>query len=62
LNFASKLWGLFKALISGALNDMTYLTSVDKSDVLDKIEHTVVDFFTQVLKRDSFTLRKEAIE
>ena len=62
LNFASKLWGLFKALIAGALNEMTSLTIVDKSDVLKKIEGTVVDFFTQVMQMDSFTLRQEALE
>jgi len=37
LNFASKLWGLFKALIAGALNETASLTNVDKSDVLKKI-------------------------
>jgi hypothetical protein len=46
LNFASKLWGLFKALMTLAVNEMVNLTSVDKSDVLDKIEQTVIDFFT----------------
>ncbi|WP_169727656.1 IS4 family transposase [Psychromonas arctica] len=62
LNFASKLWGLFKALIAGALNEMTSLTNVDKHDVLNKIEKMVVDFFTQVMQMDSFTLRQEALE
>lgn len=62
LNFASKLWGLFKALIAGALNEMNNLTSVDKSGLLKKIEETVVDFFTQVMQMDSFTLRQEALE
>ncbi len=41
---------------------MTSLTNVDKSDVLKKIEDTVVDFFTQVMQMDSFTLRQEALE
>jgi len=62
LNFASKLWGLFKALIAGALNEMVNLTTVEKGDVLNKIEQTVVDFFTQVMQMDNFTLRQEAIE
>lgn len=62
LNFASKLWGLFKALIAGALNEMANLTSVEKTDVLNKIEQTVIDFFTQVMQMDSFTLRQEALE
>jgi SRSO17 transposase len=62
LNFASKLWGLFKALIAGALNEMVSLTTVKKGDVLKKIEETVVDFFKQVMQMDNFTLRQEALE
>ena len=62
LNFASKLWGLFKALIAGALNEMASLTKAEKYDVLNKIDQTVVDFFTQVMQMDSFTLRQEALE
>jgi hypothetical protein len=62
LNFASKLWGIFEALIAGALNEMRSLTNVDKYDVLTKIDQTVVDFFTQVMQMDNFTLRQEALE
>lgn len=62
LNFASKLWGLFKVLIAGALNETSNLTDVDIADVLDKIEQTVIDFFTQVMQMDSFTLRQERLE
>ena len=62
LNFASKLWGTFKALIAGALSEMGSLTNADKDDVLSKIEETVVDFFTQVMQMDNFTLRQEALE
>jgi hypothetical protein len=62
LSLASQLWGLFKALIDGALNDMANLTSVEKYDVLSRINQTVVDFFTQVMQMDHFTLRQEALE
>jgi len=31
LNFASKLWGLFKALISGAFSEMVELGGEDKT-------------------------------
>ena len=62
LNFASKLWGLFKALIASALHDVVNLSAQDKSDVMEKIEQSVVDFFTQVMQMDSFTLRQEGIE
>ena len=62
LNFASKLWGLFKALIAGALSEIANLTSIEKSDIFDKIEQTAIDFFTQVMQMDSFTLWQEALE
>ena len=62
LNFASKLWGLFKSLIAVALNTVDSLQSEDKLDVMEKIEETVVDFFTQVMQMDNFTLRQEALE
>ena len=61
LNFASKLWGLFKALISGALSEMSELSSEDKTNVMAKINQTVINFFTQIMQMDSFTLRQEAI-
>jgi hypothetical protein len=61
LSFASQLWGLFKALIAGALNDMANLTSVETYDVLSRINQTVVDFFTQVMQMDHLTLRQEAL-
>jgi hypothetical protein len=36
LNFVSKLWELFKALIAGVLNEMTSLTNVEKDELLKK--------------------------
>ncbi len=62
LNFASKLWGVFKALIAGALSEIGILSNKEKNQVFDKIEQTVIDFFTQVMQMDSFTLRQEALE
>jgi hypothetical protein len=62
LNFASKLWGLFKALIARALNEVGSLQDQNKADLMEKIEQTVVDFFTQVMQMDNFTLRQEALE
>jgi hypothetical protein len=54
--------GLFKALIAGALTQMASLTSAEKDDVLSKINQTVIDFFTQILHMDSFTLHQETLE
>ena len=61
LHFASKLWGLFKALISGALSELVELSGEDKKKVMGSINQTVVDYFTQVMQMDSFTLRQEAV-
>ena len=60
LNFSSKLWGLFKALISGALSEMVELCDNDKKHIMGSINQTVVNYFTQVMQMDSFTLRQEA--
>ncbi len=62
LNFASKLWGLFKALIAGALSDIIGLNEEDKRKILESIDQTVVNFFTQVMQMDNFTLRQEGLE
>jgi hypothetical protein len=62
LNFASKLWGLFKVLITGALSDIIGLNEDDKHKIIDSIDQTVVNFFTQVMQMDSFALRQEALE
>ena len=62
LNFASKLWGLFKALIARALSEVSSLQEQDKAPLIEQIEQTVVDFFTQVMQMESFTLRQEALE
>jgi hypothetical protein len=38
------------------------LTENDKHNVMEKIEQSVVNFSTQVMQMDSFTLRQEALE
>jgi hypothetical protein len=62
LNFASKLCGLFKVLITGALSDIIGLNEDDKHKIIDSIDQTVVNFFTQVMQMDSFALRQETLE
>jgi len=54
--------GIVQSLNCLALNEMASLTNAEKHDMLNKIEQTVVDFFTQVMQMDSFTLRQEALE
>ncbi len=62
LHFASKLWGLFKALITEAVDGLIGLKKGDKLEVIERIDEKVVSFFTQVMQMDNFTLRQEAIE
>ncbi|EPJ46136.1 MAG: hypothetical protein OFPII_22530 [Osedax symbiont Rs1] len=53
--------GLFKALIAGALSDIIGLSEEDKRKILESIDQTVVNFFTQVMQMDNFTLRQEGL-
>ena len=61
LDFACKLWGLFKALISDAISSITSLSASEGELILDKINEEVTSFFNQVMQMDTFTLRQEAI-
>ncbi|MBM7071434.1 hypothetical protein JQC92_05185 [Shewanella sp. 202IG2-18] len=61
LDFACKLWGLFKALISDAISSITSLSTSEGDLILNKINEEVTSFFNQVMQMDTFTLRQEAI-
>lgn len=60
LDFASRLWGLFRGLIRGALNDLKEQYGEVVSDIMGHIDRSVQRFFMQVMQMDSFTLRLEA--
>lgn len=62
LNFASKLWCVFKAIITGSLSEMLFLTGKDRVNVLASIENSVTQFFEETMQMDSFTLRQEALQ
>lgn len=61
LDFASRLWGMFRALIAGALDELKVQFGEAMGDILRHIDHTVKQFFEQVMQMDSFTLRLEAM-
>ncbi|RLV60250.1 transposase, partial [Parashewanella curva] len=61
LDFACKLWGLFKALISDAVSSISALSATESESILNKINEEVTKFFNQVMQMDTFTLRQEAI-
>jgi hypothetical protein len=60
IDFAARLWQLFRALISGALDELQTLLGEAVSLVMETIELHVQRFFVQALQLDSRTLRLEA--
>ncbi len=62
LDFASRLWGLFRGLIAGALGNLQEKYGEHASEIMEHIDLTVKKFFEQVMQMDSFTLRLEAQE
>ncbi|RJY04929.1 hypothetical protein D5R81_18945 [Parashewanella spongiae] len=49
LDFACKLWGLFKALISDAVSSISSLPTTESEIILNKINEEVTSFFNQVM-------------
>ncbi len=61
INFAARLWQVFKAVISGALNELEELLGDTINLVMDTIEKHINNFFVQALQLDTKTLRLEAL-
>lgn len=61
INFAARLWQVFKAVISGALNELEELLGDAINLVMDTIEKHIKCFFVQALQLDTKTLRLEAL-
>jgi hypothetical protein len=60
LDFAKRLWGLFKALISGALEGLQEQLGTAVDTVMSAIEESIQAFFVQALQLDTFTIELEA--
>jgi hypothetical protein len=60
INYAARLWQVFKAIISGALNELKELLSDAVTLVIETIEKHINCFFVQALQLDLKTLRLEA--
>ena len=60
IDYASRLWQVFRAVIAGALDEMTMLIEDMASEVMGAIERHVQSFFVQALQLDVRTLRLEA--
>jgi len=61
INFASRLWQVFKAVISGALDELKEILGDSINLVMDTIDMHIKCFFVQALQLDTKTLRLEAL-
>jgi SRSO17 transposase len=61
ISFAAKLWQVFRAIITGALDELKTIVGDAASLVLETIETHIQCFFVQVLQLDTKTLRLEAL-
>ncbi|WP_221901071.1 hypothetical protein [Bathymodiolus platifrons methanotrophic gill symbiont] len=60
INYAARLWHVFKAIITGALNELKELLGDALTLVLETIEQHINCFFIQALQLDPKALRLEA--
>jgi SRSO17 transposase len=61
INFAGKLWQVFRAVITGALDELRAVLGDAASLVMETIDAHIQCLFTQVLQLDPKTLRLEAL-
>lgn len=59
LSFAGSLWNIFRAIISGSLNDLQEKLSCSVEVIMQAIDDRVNEFFVQSLQLDSFTMQLE---
>ncbi|MGZ4954429.1 MAG: transposase [Methylobacter sp.] len=62
ISFAGKLWQVFRAVMSGALEDLKAVMGDAVAIVMDAIDAHIECWFLQVLQLDARTLRLEALE
>lgn len=60
IDYATRLWQVFRAVIAGALGELDVLVGDMASEVMGAIERHVQSFFVQALQLDARTLRLEA--
>ena len=61
ISFASKLWQVFRAVITGALDELRVVLGDTATLVMETIDAHIQCLFTQVLQLDPRTLRLEAL-
>ncbi|CAE6490229.1 conserved hypothetical protein [Nitrosomonas nitrosa] len=61
ISFASKLWQVFRAIISGALDELKAILGDTITLVLETIDAHIQCFFVQALQLDPRTIRLETL-
>lgn len=59
LNFATQLWQVFRALVSGTLTQLRRKLGCPVKQIMDLIDERVTQFFVQALQLDAITLQRE---
>ena len=59
VNFAGRLWQIFRAIISGSLHELQKMLRCDVEMIMQTIDQRVEEFFVQSLQLDVFTLQME---
>lgn len=59
LSFAGRLWQIFRAIISGTLNELETMLGCSAKTVMSAIDEQVKEFFVRSLQLDVFTMRLE---
>jgi len=57
LTMAGRLWQLFRVIIHGALSELS--EAVDVTQITEKIDEKIKEFFVQSLQLDTFTMAQE---
>ena len=59
LNYAARLWGIFRSLIASTLTSMRKQLKCKVGEIMDNIDERVSQFLIQALQLDAFTMRLE---
>ena len=59
LDFAQRLWKLFRVLISGAINTFRETLGETTDMIMEAVDDHIEVFFVQALQLDTFTLKME---
>lgn len=59
LNYAARLWSVFRSLVAGTLKSMGKQLNCTVDDIMEKIDGRVQAFLVQALQLDSFNMQLE---